>query len=126
MEVASARIVRYATTMRVIDTDIVGPIEITGPALISAHLTGDVVVAEGANVRLTGDITGTVTVRRSATLVVIGRIKGTIINEGGAVDLFGFVGKVRDVGDTETWASAGAIVAGQRVKGPSRVSALDV
>lgn len=114
----------YAAGMRKIEGDVNGPLEVTGPALISGDVTGDVVIAEGANVRLTGDITGTVTVRRKGTLVVIGRIKGAIINEGGAVDLFGFVGRVSDVGDTETWASVGAIVGGQRVRRPSRLSAL--
>ena len=112
--------------MRKIEQDCDGPLEIAGTALVSANIRGDVLISEGASARVTGEIVGTVTVRKTGALVLVGRVKGAVINEGGAVDIFGFVGRVSDTGDTETWASAGAIIGGQRVKAPSKLSKLSV
>ena len=112
--------------MRTIDQDCEQDLELAGPVLISARVSGDVTIATGANVRITGEIVGTVTVRPQGTVVLMGRIKGGIVNEGGAVDIFGFVGRVSDVGPTETWAAQGAIIGGQRVRRPSKLSALAV
>ena len=94
------------------DTD--GPLEITERTTITAIVTGAVYVAAGAELRLAGQVNGDVTVRRGGALIMTGTVKGAVINEGGAVDIFGFAGRVEDRGDTETMVSRGAIIGGKR------------
>jgi hypothetical protein len=94
------------------DTD--GPLEITEGTTITAIITGAVFVAADAELRLAGQVNGDVTVRRGGALILTGTVKGAVINEGGAVDIFGFVGRVEDRGDTETMVSRGAIIGGKR------------
>jgi cytoskeletal protein CcmA (bactofilin family) len=108
--------------MRRIEEDVQGPIEITGAVTILSTVTGDVTVAENAELRLTGEVAGSITVRAKGALVLIGRVKGAVVNEGGAVDIFGFVGRASDVGTTETYVSRGAIIGGKRASRPSRLS----
>ena len=54
--------------------------------------------------------------------MLLGRVKGEVVNEGGAVDVFGYVGRVSDVGTTETYVSRGAIIGGRRASRPSKLS----
>ncbi|MDQ2763832.1 MAG: hypothetical protein M3Y22_10230 [Pseudomonadota bacterium] len=98
-----------------IDSDCSGPLTIDGLAAITAIVVGNVQVSSGGTLRLSGQVEGTVTVKPGGSLIMLGKIKGAIINEGGAVDVFGFVGRIEDAGDTDTMLSMGAIVGGKRV-----------
>ncbi len=114
----------YIDTMRRIEEDWNGPLEIIDAVAITSIVTGDITVHAGGELTLRGKVTGTITVRPAGSLVLLGQVKGSIVNEGGAVDIFGFVGNVRDVGVTETYVSRGAIVGGKRASRPSRLSVM--
>ena len=105
-----------------IDADRAGPLEIAGRTQLAATVTGTVVVAAGAELRLTGEVHGEVVVRPGGELVLLGRVKGAVINEGGAVSIFGFAGRVEDRGASESWLSRGAIVGGVRAARPMKLS----
>jgi cytoskeletal protein CcmA (bactofilin family) len=106
-----------------IDEDCAGPLEIVGQTSISAVVTGNVTVPDGAALRLGGQVNGDIVVRPGGSLVLIGTVKGAVRNEGGAVDIFGFVGRVSDTGNTESFVSRGAIIGGRRASVPSKLSA---
>lgn len=110
--------------VRVINETWTGPLEVCESTVISAPAESDIVVLDGAELVLKGEITGSVTVRPGGALVLIGRVKGVVVNEGGAVDIFGYVGKVVDAGSTETYVSRGAIIGGKRASRPSKLSAM--
>lgn len=103
-----------------------GAVDITGPTTLSGNVEGVVTVEEGAELRLTGEVTGDVVVKHRGALVLIGQVKGAVRNEGGAVDIFGFVGRVEDLGETETYVSRGAIIGGKRASRPGKLSSLDI
>jgi cytoskeletal protein CcmA (bactofilin family) len=105
-----------------INEDCDGPIEITERVHLIATITGTVVVASGAELRISGQVNGEVIVRQGGDLILLGTIKGAIINEGGDVAIFGFVGRVEDRGDRESWLSRGAIVGGRRAARPMKLS----
>jgi len=105
-----------------IDENCDGPLEITECVTLSATVTGAVVVADGAELRLSGQVNGDIVVRRGGALILLGVVKGGVTNEGGAVDIFGFVARVSDTGDTETLVSRGAIIGGRRAARPSVLS----
>ncbi len=92
-----------------------GEIVIEEQCSITAIVIGDVVVLPGGSLRLSGQVQGNVTVKPGAALLMLGTVKGAIINEGGEVDVFGFVGRIEDTGTTDTMLSMGAIVGGKRV-----------
>lgn len=96
------------------DTDLDGPLTIDGRAVIRAIVRGDVFVVDGGALRLSGQVQGTVTVSPGGSLVMLGTVKGAIINDGGDVDVFGFVGRIEDNGATDTMLAMGAIVGGKR------------
>lgn len=105
-----------------IDEDRKGPLEIAGRTHLTATVTGTVIVAAGAELRLSGQVNGEVVVRPGGDLILLGTVKGAVINEGGAVGIFGFVGRVEDRGDKESWVSRGAIVGGVRSPRPMKLS----
>ena len=105
-----------------IEEDKDGPVEVSGRTVLTATITGKLTVLEAAELQLRGEVRGDVVVRRGGALIVTGRIKGAIFNEGGAVDVFGFVGRVEDVGPTQTFVSRGAIIGGKRASRPSKLS----
>jgi cytoskeletal protein CcmA (bactofilin family) len=99
-----------------------GPLDVTEPTTLMGKLIGNVTIAEGADLKVAGEVVGEVVVRRGGALVLLGRIKGGVLNEGGAVDIIGFVGRVSDVGETETYVSRGAIIGGKRASKPGKLS----
>ena len=99
-----------------------GPLQISEPTVISSTVTGSVTILNDGQLRLTGQVVGDIMIRPGAELVVIGKVRGAVVNEGGAVDIFGFVGRVDDTGATETMISRGAIIGGKRASKPSRFS----
>ena len=105
-----------------IEEDCEGPLEITERTTVTAIVTGAVVVAAGGELRLSGQVNGDIIVRRGGALILLEVVKGAVTNEGGEVDIFGFVGRVQDTGDTETMVSRGAIIGGQRAVRPLRLS----
>lgn len=110
--------------MSCIEENFQKPLEIFESVTIRSTITGDVVINEAAELRLLGEVIGTVIVRQGGALILIGRVKGEVRNEGGAVDIFGFAGRVLDVGAAETYVSRGAIIGGHRASRPSRLSSM--
>lgn len=124
---------RYLTTffktggisvrMRLIN-DHNGPLVITGSATISGKSIGTITVTAGSDLRVNGEVSGDILVEPGGALALFGRVKGAVINHSGAVDIFGFVGRVADVGKTETYVCRGAIVGGKRAPKPGKLSSI--
>ncbi|WP_374943843.1 hypothetical protein [Sphingomonas sp.] len=94
------------------------PLRIDGPTSITTAVVRDIVVAAGGSLRLSGQVQGDITVLPGGALIMLGVVKGGVINKGGDVDVFGFVGRIEDRGTTDTMLSMGAIVGGKRVPRP--------
>lgn len=91
------------------------PLLIESTTSITTAIVRDIIVAAGGSLRLSGQVQGDVTVLPGGALIMLGRVKGCVINNGGEVDVFGFVGRIEDRGMTDTMLSMGAIVGGKRV-----------
>ena len=86
-----------------------GPVRIDRDARVHARIVGDAVIAGGREVHLLGPVTGDVTVEPGATVEVHGVVDGAVMNNGGAVTIFGEVGSV-------TGTHPSHIVAGAKVR----------
>ena len=81
--------------MRVVRTDIPGPVILRENACIEGDVRGDLTIPSGVRVVLKGDVLGGVLLCAGAFADIRGVVQGTLHNEGGAYALSGSIGALK-------------------------------
>ena len=69
-----------------------GPLYPTESCMLTGTVLGDLVVARGLHVELTGLLTGYLIVEAGGSAIVWGRVCRGVVNRGGEADVFGPIG----------------------------------
>ena len=98
--------------MRTINDVLEGPQILTGHVRLLGMITGDVVVASGAELQLHGMCCANLRIEANASVALHGTVSGDVTNAGGDVCVFGIIaGRLIDEGGS-TVVHPGAIVTG--------------
>ncbi len=82
--------------MQTVNHDVRGPTIIRRDTRLNGAVHGDVTVPPGVHLELNGSIKGNLLVCKGSRAVINGVVRGRVFDEGGAVEIYGLVGTVRD------------------------------